>query len=949
MAFQTKKKPTTQENTVKRKGKVTRRHIVNSICIVFLSTILITSIVGFVVLQNILNKSEILSGIDGLTSDNSSRIFDANGKLITSVAGESGVRENIKYDQIPQVVVDAFLSVEDSRFFKHNGFDLPRFMKSGLVNVTSGGIRQGGSTLTMQLVDVALFPEDAVLTSTTTQKIEQKVQEIFKSMEIEEELPKDKIIENYLNKINFGGPARGIQKGAEYYFGKKVEDLNLSEAAFLAGVINAPASNNPYYGVETDAAGNVTVNYYNEAVSRRNTALNLMNQHGYISNSELELAKSTKLSFDLNGETTFETDKYASLIQYVKDEANNTYGINIDTSAVDVYTSFDLETQNYANAIDDGTAVDYAGVPFDVVNQYDGRFNFGASLINNQNGEVIAFCDGWGGNPKGNEQSYRSNTITHEIGSTSKMIIDYPEAFDELGYATTHVLEDGPTPYAGNIMYNASRDKGFQGDVTLENAISNSLNVPAFKTYVALRDAIGVDGIKEYLRKNGIPDEVIDQLDDTYSIGGSNFRLNPLQLASSYQALANGGERFTTHSIRTLDFQDDNKKDIEANYTPQRVYSEGAAWLSSYMLEQAVKGGAGALEDFQAPYKIYGKTGTTDFDKKEAARLGYPEVSGKDSWTVGYTSNFTAATWAGYDEHLPEYADYQDLTKLYTWDLHGRVTRSLLEKATQNGTIGADPIPMSDEVTSISHISGLFPYATAPANQSDLMVKGYILKKFAGNLKTVEPDPLDNPTKFDASFSDGVLSYALSEYPDKEKLTEASKTKTMSANGVTAPNGRRIFDKSFLFGAVKYKLDITVNGTSIGVQTLASPIGTFNTWPTPLKNGDKVKACGFYAYDKIDVSSSRLCSEEFTVDNVIDDMIIPADFDNLFNEGQTFTDTMTKVHDYMVTYFPSVADNIKYYTNPNLPKGTLDPTSDLYSGLTLQPDMDYKVIIGNKE
>ncbi len=268
--------------------KSKKRRIIDTVAILCLACIVIASIAGFLVLNKILDERQPFQQqlLEGATP---TVILASNGEVAMELSNGDGIRENITYDQVPQVVIDAFLAVEDSRFFKHNGFDLPRFLKSFLENIKQGGFAQGGSTLTMQMIDVSHTTTTPY--QNTIQKLIAKVEEIFLALDAESYLSKEEM--KYLNLINFGGPARGIQKGAQYYFGKDISEVTLSEAAFLAGVINAPNAYNPY------------LNYEN-AIARRNTALALMKQHGYISEEEYQLALNTKLAFQLNGTKTFD-------------------------------------------------------------------------------------------------------------------------------------------------------------------------------------------------------------------------------------------------------------------------------------------------------------------------------------------------------------------------------------------------------------------------------------------------------------------------------------------------------------------------------------------------------------------------------------------------------------------------------------------------------------------
>ena len=241
---------------------------------------MIVGAAGLFLIGNMLqNKPKLV--VDDFFSAESSHIYDRNGTLIADVGTQ--LRENVSYDEISESVIDAFLAVEDSRYFVHSGFDLPRFTKSAIDNVLNklrgrSGL-SGGSTFTMQLVKLTYFQNDETGV-TASRNIEYKVQQIALARELEKESNKKAIFEMYLNKMNFGGTGniRGIQKAAEYYYGKSAGELNLDEAAMLAGVINAPYTYDPH-------------NFLDNATKRRNTVLSLMVRHGYITDKEYRLAK----------------------------------------------------------------------------------------------------------------------------------------------------------------------------------------------------------------------------------------------------------------------------------------------------------------------------------------------------------------------------------------------------------------------------------------------------------------------------------------------------------------------------------------------------------------------------------------------------------------------------------------------------------------------------------
>ncbi|MCF0246277.1 MAG: transglycosylase domain-containing protein, partial [Ileibacterium sp.] len=242
-------------STRNRSGKSKPRRkldIWNKLAVVVLSLFLVGCISVFFVLVNVINDPEGMRfSREGLSTISNSRIFDDSGNMIYEFGEE--IREDVTYEQLPQNVIDAFLSIEDSRYFEHSGFDLPRFIMAAVKNFTAGNLGQGGSTLTMQMIDNAFTKnqEKKIKNSgqsiSSLEKVKMKIQEIYLALIAEQNLNKEDILEFYVNRIWFGsgGSTRGIQKASQYYFNKNVADLNLSEAAFLAGVVNSPARYNP--------------------------------------------------------------------------------------------------------------------------------------------------------------------------------------------------------------------------------------------------------------------------------------------------------------------------------------------------------------------------------------------------------------------------------------------------------------------------------------------------------------------------------------------------------------------------------------------------------------------------------------------------------------------------------------------------------------------------------
>ncbi|NCB33331.1 MAG: hypothetical protein EOM64_05545 [Erysipelotrichia bacterium] len=224
--------------------KLNKLNLWTVILVVLVCIEMIVALCGVILLNSMMKDTPTLNMTDFYTTE-SSHIFDKDGNEIADVG--TTIRENVEYNDLSEAIIDAFLATEDSRFFSHSGFDMPRFAKAMVENVLSGSFSQGGSTFTMQLVKLTYFQNDEAGVS-KTRNIAYKVQQIALARELEKQSSKKDIFVMYLNRLNFGGSGniRGIEKASEYYYGKNAGELNLDEAAVLAGVINSPANYDPH-------------------------------------------------------------------------------------------------------------------------------------------------------------------------------------------------------------------------------------------------------------------------------------------------------------------------------------------------------------------------------------------------------------------------------------------------------------------------------------------------------------------------------------------------------------------------------------------------------------------------------------------------------------------------------------------------------------------------------
>ena len=661
-----------------KKEKHTGRKVFDSILIFFLCAVLLAGTASFFMISHVLGKlpAEDRKPEDKIVNVVPTTVYAKNKEVIYELGAES--REIVTYEQIPQVTIDAFLAIEDSRFFKHNGFDLPRFIASAMTNLKSGSLAQGGSTLTMQTIDNFIIKtrEEKMMEEghqpSKLEKIEMKIQEIFLSLHLDAKMDKKDILVNYLNKINFGASARGIQRGAQYYFGKNVEQLNLSESAFLAGVVNAPGVYNPYIPLPNPFDPQVNSNYYELATQRRNNTLSQMLNHGYITEEEYKLAKSTKLSFQLNGEKNQNDSPYLAYAKAAINEAAKITGADPATTPMHIYTNLDVSTQKRINDIQQKKVIEMPG------NEY---LQIASTVIDNKSGAIIAIGTGFD-DPNSSTYIDRAMIDIHQPASTAKPLLAYSQAFDKLGWATSRIVEDKPIEIYGELKVNYN-DK-YHGKIPIERAIAQSLNIPALETLQKVTEKTGNQYMRDYMKKLGFKDEVAEKFDLLYAIGGANFTATPTEMAAAYAVFANGGLYKEPYMVERIDYKDDSYHYKHQPKT-QQAMSPQAAYMTSDLLKKAVDGKYSGW-NYMAPafagagYPVYGKTGTSDWGDRSEEAGGVC----KDGWMINYTSEYTIATWNGFDHLIPGYSYLSQ--EILDYNIPGKINRYILDGLSENAT-----------------------------------------------------------------------------------------------------------------------------------------------------------------------------------------------------------------------------------------------------------------------
>lgn len=828
----------------KKKRKVNTKNMLTIIVSVIVVLGLIGASGGMIVIASMIKDAPAIN-IDNFESKESTQILDKDGNLIQDIGQQ--IRTNVTYDDMPASLVDAFIAVEDSRYFEHNGFDLPRFAKAFLSNLKTLSFSQGGSTFTMQLVKNTYFTNDETGEMAARSKlagVKRKVQEIYLALQLENQTNKKRIFELYLNKLNFGGTGniRGVQKAAEYYFGKDVSELSLSESALLAGIINRPNAYNPFKNLDY-------------ATDRRNDVLYLMERHGYISAKEAELARSIKVEDQLvdhsvkSGDTDSGTP-YQSYVDAVIAEAKELTGLDPTVVPMKIYTSMDPEVQQQIDDIQAGkTKVEFP----------DDLMEVAIVSMNNQTGEIVGI--GGGRNYAGGG-SLLLNHATDQYkqpGSAVKPFLSYALAFENLGWATSHTVTDSPFVYAGTTKVVKNFNGQYYGEIPLEYAVGNSLNTPALKTLQEVIDAIGSKKVVQYLQNLGFTKVTQDNFNVGYAIGGSTYEASTLEMAGAHATMINGGSYIKPHTINKIEFKDGSSP-VVPSYTPNQVVSAESAYLASKLMYEAVSGPySNYMQILKRGFPIYGKTGTTDWGT-DGLRFNIPQGAAKDKWMIASSSKYTNAVWVGYEKGIKDKNTYFSSAKSKL-NIPGNITKLMLDVLHKDED-NPPAITQPSGITSITHIKGLYPY-TYPLEGMDgsFVTTGLISKKF-NSLADPQTTSISDLGSFDAALGDdGVLHLNWGAYPDPSRLSVAPDTKDMGVEvggkWISAPNCKIAFDWTWVYGPIRYKADVSIQDFN---QTLTSE-GTALDQGIDVKPGDVLQVCGYYAYENMGIRSNQICKE----------------------------------------------------------------------------------------
>lgn len=559
--------------------------------------------------------------LEQYTPRQTSKVYAADGRLI----GELGLerRTLIRAADLPKPVRDAFLITEDKRFFEHHGIDYIRVIGSAVRNVRSLSFSEGFSTITMQLAR-NVFPERISREKTLTRKLK----EMKVAKRIEKRFDKEAIFELYLNQISFGNSAHGIETAAQRYFAKSARDLNVAEAALLAGLPKAPSRYDPH-------------RYPDRAIQRRNVILELMHDNGALDDAHTSLAKAWPLQ--LARGTASNTDAAPYFVELVRQQMQERFGSALYTEGYAIHTTLDLDLQIAAErALETQLrAIEASQVgPFQhtTYEQYmaSNRRNAESStspyiqgafvVIEPRTGAVRALI---GGRDFDDSKFNRATQARRQPGSTFKPIV-YSAAL-RAGRPASHILEDEPLTMMqldGTEWAPQNYDLTFEGPMPLRRALYQSRNLPAIR----LGMDIGEENVVDMARRFGITTPILPV--PSIHIGAADVL--PIEMVNAYSVFANLGWRAETNVITRV--TDDAGKTVwQPETRTETVLSLDEAWLMTDMLRDVIRRGTAYNAVWNAGFHLPagGKTGTTN---------EYADV-----WFIGFTADLVAGVWIGFD------------------------------------------------------------------------------------------------------------------------------------------------------------------------------------------------------------------------------------------------------------------------------------------------------------
>lgn len=622
-----RREQSTNRKIHKKRRKFRGGFIIGTLLLIALTTALMFAGIFKYYVNNVLGPSLVIDA-DALTQKLTSTILyqddDGEWKELQKLYGLEN-RKLIDIEDLPDHVWQAVVSIEDERFFEHKGVDWLRTGKAALTVAFTGDSSFGGSTLTQQLIKN--------LTDDRQDTIKRKVTEIFRALELEKHYEKDDILEMYLNQVYFGSTSYGIGAAAETYFGKSASELSLAEAACIVGITNNPSQYNPMN--ENDGWSR------EQNKKRQHIILNKMVELEYITEAEAEAAKAEKLDFvgdrESTGNETTSSEGHvysyivdqiiADVLKDMQEQLGYSYKMAesmLFNGGYKVYATVDRDMQRSAEAVFE----DLNNTPY-ISKATGAQMQAAITVIDPYTGEVKAMVGGVGEKVLSRGQNLA--TVRRPCGSAIKPISTYAPAIENGVITVGSIADDAPVRMLNDKPWPKNYDNTYQGLVTIQKAIEQSMNTVA----VRVNEALGVEKSFLFMKENlGFTTLVNDDLNSaSLALGGLTRGVTTEQMASAFSAFVNNGIYTTPRTYSRVEDKNGNVV-LENNSESWAAMSESTAYYMTELLKGVVNNGnAGGAKFGNMP--VAGKTGTTS--------------DNYDRYFVGMTPYYVGAVWCGYE------------------------------------------------------------------------------------------------------------------------------------------------------------------------------------------------------------------------------------------------------------------------------------------------------------